>query len=133
MNISDEELAEYIKDSQRSGIPVSKRNLTGQWKRDENGNEQHYYEFLENDSFCKKTIRAFAHPVYNGDIIITYSYGGKWSLKDDTLFMVNAPKTIEVKLDTSRITYRPEMRDSVRRLIRKKNIAVSKESLQKIT
>ena len=131
MNISDEELAEYIKNSQRSGIPVSKRNLTGQWKRDENGNEQHYYEFLENDSFSRKTMQTFAHPVYNGEIIITYSFGGKWSLKDDTLFMVNAPKNIEVKMDTSRITYRPEMRDSVRRMIRKLNIAVSKESLQK--
>ena len=53
------------------------------------------------------------------------------SLKDDTLFMVNAPKTIEVKLDTSHITYLPEMRDSIKRMIRKLNIAVSKESLQK--
>ena len=53
------------------------------------------------------------------------------SLKDDTLFMVNAPKTIEVKLDTSHITYLPEMRDSVRRLIRKKDIDSWKESLQK--
>ena len=76
-------------------------------------------------------MQTFAHPVYNGEIIITYSFGGKWSLKDDTLFMVNAPKNIEVKIDTSRITYRPEMRDSVRRMIRKLNIAVSKESLQK--
>jgi hypothetical protein len=131
MNISDEELAEYIKNSQLSGIPVSKRNLTGQWKRDANGDEQHYYEFLENDSFCRKIMQTVAHPVYNGEIIISYIYGGKWSLKDDTLFMVNAPKTIEVKLDTSHITYLPEMRDSVRRLIRKKDIDSWKESLQK--
>ena len=45
--------------------------------------------------------------------------------------MVNAPKNIEVKLDTSHITYRPEMRDSVRRLIRDINIMEAKKSLRK--
>ena len=62
---------------------------------------------------------------------MTYKHSGKWSLKDDTLFMVNAPKSIEVEMDTSRITYRPEMRDSVKRMIRNINIAVWKESLRK--
>ena len=131
MNISDEELAEYIKNSQRSGISVDKRHLMDRWEREANGNEHYYYEFLKNDSFCIKHITYFAHPIWNDEIIITYIYSGKWSLKDDTLFMVNSPKSAEVELDTSRISYRPEMRDSVRRRIRKMNIAAWKESLQK--
>ena len=131
MNISDEELAEYIKNSQRSGSPVSQRDLMGQWEREVNGNEHYYYEFLEKDSFCIKDVTLWPSPVYNNEIIVTYIYGGKWSLKNDTLFMVNAPKSAEVTLDTSRITYRPEMRDSVRSMIRKLNIAAWKESLQK--
>ena len=45
--------------------------------------------------------------------------------------MVNTPKSIEVEMDTSRITYRPEMRDSVHRYIRDLNIAAWKESLRK--
>ena len=73
----------------------------------------------------------YPNPVYNNDILITYIYGGKWSLKNDTLFMVCAPKSAEVKLDTSRITYRPEMRDSVKHMIRKLDIAAWKESLRK--
>ena len=131
MNISDEELAEYIKNSQRSGIPVSKRDLIGQWERKSSGYQNQYYEFLEKDSFCIKYVMQIAHPVYNNDIILTYIYGGKWSLKDDTLFIVNSPNNIEAKIDTSRITYRPEMRDSVRRYIRRMNIAAWKQSLQK--
>ena len=102
MNISDEELAEYIKNSQRSGISVSKRDLMGRWERKANGNKFYYYEFLEKDSFCRKNVTHYNHPTFNDEIIITYIYGGKWSLKDDTLFMVNSPKNIEVKLDTSR-------------------------------
>ena len=62
---------------------------------------------------------------------LTYIYGGKWNLKDDTLFMENSPNNVEVKLDTSRITYRPEMRDTVRRFIRNMNIMAWKESLRK--
>lgn len=131
MNISDEELAEYIKNSQRSGIPVSKRDLIGQWERKSSGFQNQYYEFLEKDSFCIKYVMQIAHPIYNNEIILTYIYGGKWSLKDDTLFMVNAPNNIEAKIDTSHITYRPEMRDSVRRYIRRMNIAAWKQSLQK--
>jgi hypothetical protein len=131
MDISDEELAEYIKNSQRSGSSVSKRVLMGQWERRSSGNQDHYYEFLENDSFCRKTITQYAYPFYNDVILVTYIYGGKWNLKDDTLFMENSPNNVEVKLDTSRITYRPEMRDTVRRFIRNMNIMAWKESLRK--
>lgn len=131
MNISDEDLAEYIKNSQRSGISLNKRDLAGRWERMSNGNEHHYYEFLETDSFCYKLLWHFAHPVFNDEIIITYLYGGKWSLKDDTLFMVREPKSLDITLDTTQISYRPEMRDSVRKIIRNINIAAWKESLQK--
>lgn len=131
MNISDEELAEYIKNSQRSGSSVSKRDLMGQWEYKASGYQDNFYEFLENDSFCKKIMVHYAHPVYNDDIVFSYVSTGKWSLKDDTLFMVNAPQSLVVELDTSRISYRPEMRDSVRRIIREMNIAAWKESLQK--
>jgi hypothetical protein len=131
MNISDEELADYIKNSQRSGSTVSKRDLMGQWEREVNGNEQHFYEFLEKDSFTRKTVVSYSHPIFNNEAIVTFKFGGKWSLKDDTLLMVNSPKQIEVELDTSRITYRPEMRDSVKRFIRRIDITAWKASLQK--
>ena len=110
MNISDEELAEYIKNSQHSGSSVSKRDLTGQWERKAEGIRDYYYD---------------------GEIHLSYIYGGKWNLKDDTLFMEYAPKSMEVELDTSRISYRPEMRDSVKGYIRLLNIAAWKQSLRK--
>ena len=131
MDISDEELAEYIKNSQRSGDPVDRRDLMGTWLRKVNGYQDYYYEFLENDSFCRKIMMHYAFPIYNGEVLVSYVDSGKWSLKDDTLFMVHAPKSIVVELDTSRISYRPEMRDSVKRIIRELNISTWKQSLQK--
>lgn len=131
MDISDEELAEYIKNSQRSGDPVDRRDLMGTWLRKVNGYQDYYYEFLENDSFNIKIIMHWGNPFYNGEIHLSYIYGGKWNLKDDTLFMEYAPKSMEVELDTSRISYRPEMRDSVKSYIRLLNIAAWKQSLRK--
>jgi hypothetical protein len=130
MNISDEELAEYIKNSQHSGSSVSKRELKGQWERKAEGIRDYYYEFLENDSFNIKIIMHWGNPFYNGEIHLSYIYGGKWNLKDDTLFMEYAPKSMEAELDTSRISYRPEMRDSVKGYIRLLNIAAWKQSLR---
>ena len=120
MNISDEELAEYIKNSQHSGTSVSKSDLTGQWTRKSKGGDDIYYEFLKNDSFHKKQTRHLIYPIWNGEITVTIAYKGTWSLKADTLFMVYDPTSLEVKLDSSHITYRPEMRDSVNKLISQK-------------
>lgn len=80
---------------------------------------------------CVDQMEMLAKKEEERNNAVQYSYGGKWSLKDDTLFIVNSPKNIEVKLDTTRITYRPEMRDSVKRIIRNMNIKAWKESLQK--
>lgn len=132
MNISDEELAEYIKDSQRSGSSVSKHELTGQWERKSDGMVDNHYEFLENDSFCKKRIHHIPYPVWNGEVIVTLEYSGTWRLKDDTLFMTCNPNSAEVQMDTTHISYRPEMRDSVRNLIaRYINVKKLKEELRK--
>ena len=132
MNISDEELAEYIKDSQRSGSSVSKRDLIGQWEQKLDGTADNYYEFLENDSFCKKRIAHIPYPVWNGEIIVTLEYNGTWRLKGDTLFMMCNPNSAEVQMDTTHISYRPEMRDSVRNMIaRYINVKKLKEELRK--
>ena len=117
MNIDDEEMAEYIKSSQRSGNPVTKSDLIGQWERKWSGTEDYYYEFLENDSFSLKRINHYANSFYNGDILWTARYGGKWHIKGDSLFMVCDAKSAGIQLDRSNITYRPEMRDSVEHFI----------------
>lgn len=132
MDISDEELVDYIKNSQRSGSPASKRHLIGQWERKANGYADIYYNFLENDSFCIKQVTHIAYPVWSGEALLTTTFGGKWSLKGDTLFKVSDPASLETRLDTSRITYRPEMRDSVRNYINSAfNVKMLRERLRK--
>jgi len=118
MNIDDEELAAYIKNSQRSGNPVVRRDLIGQWEGKARGTAEIYYQFQEEDSFAFKSIAHYANPFYSGDILVIARSGGKWRVEGDTLFMVYDPKCVELQMDSSQITYRPEMRDSVENYIR---------------
>ena len=116
-NVDDEEMAEYIKNCQRSGNPVTERDLIGQWERKARGSEDYYYEFLENDSVSLKKISHYANSFYNGDILWIAKYGGKWHIKGDSLIIAYDAKSAEIQLDRSQVTYRPDMRDSVERFI----------------
>ena len=117
MNIDDEELAEYVKKSQRSGRTVSESDIIGQWECDISGKDTQYYNFKKSDSFSIKTIRHYANPFYSGDIIITYTVGGKWDIKGDSLMLNFSPESVKAEVDRSGVTYRAEMRDSVETFI----------------
>ncbi len=119
MNIDDEELEAYIKSNLRSGNPVSRRDLIGQWGRKARGSEDYYYEFLGNGTYNFKQIARYANPFYNGNILWTVKYSGQWHVEGDTLFMVCNPKTAEAQVDRSGITYRQDMSDSVENYIRR--------------
>lgn len=132
MDISDEELADYIKNSQRRGSSVDKGDLIGQWHRKWSGGNDSYYEFKGDDTFLKKDLQYLNFPIWTGKIIAKTVIGGKWSLKGDTLFMLYDPNSTDVEIDTSHITYRPEMRDSVMNMIKRSfNLQAAKERLRK--
>ena len=81
---------------------------------------------------AKKRIAHIPYPVWNGEIIVTLEYNGTWRLKGDTLFMMCNPNSAEVKMDTTHISYRPEMRDSVRNMMAKYfDLKKSREILRK--
>lgn len=120
MNIDDEELAEYIRDSQRSGNPVGRRDLAGRWEhKGGSGMTRNCFEFLANDSFRIKSVDRYPNVFYSGDILWTTQYRGTWRISGDTLLMVYDAQAVEVHMDRSGVTYRHEMRDSVENFIRR--------------
>ncbi len=113
MNIDDEELAEFVKKSQRVGRTVSNNDIIGQWEYEISGKDIYYYNFMKPDSFSIESRAHYANPFYSGDIIITYIFGGKWKIKGDSLALNYSPESVKAQVDRSGITYRDEMRDSV--------------------
>lgn len=119
MNIDDEELAEYIKKSQRSGRTVSNSDIIGLWEYEMTGKDLQYYDFTKSGTFSRKSISHYANPFYSGDIIVTSTYGGKWDINGDSLTLNFSPATAKTKVDRSGVTYRAEMRDSFETFISK--------------
>ncbi len=119
MNIDDEELAEYIKKSQRSGRTVSNSDIIGLWEYEMTGKDLQYYDFTKSGTFSRKSISHYANPFYSGDIIVTSTYGGKWDINGDSLTLNFSPATAKTKVDWSGVTYRAEMRDSFETFISK--------------
>lgn len=117
MNIDDEELAEYVKKSQRSGRTVSESDIIGRWEYEISGKDVRYYDFMKPDSFSIKAVNHYANPFYSGDIIVTSTYGGKWDIKRDSLTLDYSSGSVKAEVDRSGITYRAEMRDSVETFI----------------
>ena len=114
MNISEDELNEFIKKSQQSGRIVREKDLLGQWKLVRTGIDACYYEFLEDDSFNIKVDSRYPAAFFSGDIIVSYKCGGKRTFKGDSLIMTYIPASLTVEVDTTGISYRAEMRDSVK-------------------
>ena len=117
MNIGDEELAEYVKKSQRSGRAVGHDDIIGQWEYEMSGKDVQYYDFMKPDSVSIKSKCHYSNPFYSGDIIVTYTYGGEWNIKGDSLTMNYSPESVKAEVDRSGITFRAEMRDSVESFI----------------
>ena len=117
MDIDDEELADYIKKSQKSGRAVSESDLIGQWEYEMPGKDMQYYHFLKPDSFSIRTRSYYENPFYSGAIIVTFIYGGTWNLKGDSLKLNYSAESVKVEVDRSAISYRAQMRDSVESFI----------------
>ena len=117
MDIEDEELAEYVKKSQRSGQVVGHDDIIGHWEYEMSGKDVQYYDFMKPDSFSIKTKQHYGNPFYSGDIIVTYMYSGQWYIKGDSLMLNYSPESVKAEVDRSGVTYRAEMKDSVESFI----------------
>ena len=128
----DDAKENIFKSSQQSGSSISKSDLIGKWERKAAGMIDFYYEFLANDSLCKKQTNHLSHSVWSGEVTVSVINGGKWHLKNDTLVLVYNPASVDVQLDSSHITYRPEMRDSVKHTINRYiDVENAKKNLRK--
>ena len=62
MNIDDEELAEFVKKSQRVGRTASNSDIIGQWEYEISGKDIYYYNFMKPDSFSIESISSSHTP-----------------------------------------------------------------------
>jgi hypothetical protein len=126
MDITDEELAEYLNKQNRTGDPVSKKQLVGTWVSTESFSHEESIEFKKDNSFVHILTQNVATPIFVGKVTIARVLEGTWHLKGDSLY--RDYKSDVRTLDKSGISYSAEMKDSVEKIFANYERAVEKRN-----
>jgi hypothetical protein len=118
MGITDEELEQYLNTRKQHGSPLKDRQLIGQWRTIDD--DPQLYDFRRNHTFSQTVIRTYPGDVYSGFIRVIIHISGRWEIKNDSLYRYyDKGRTLEI--DHSGISYSPDMKDSVDRLLNEWN------------
>lgn len=114
MNITDEELNEFVKNMNSRGRTLKKKNVPGQWNLNQTSNNIRFFDFSADGTMTMADTLFIENPFYSGSIKLVTSYHGLWSLSDDTLTIRLAKSIDNIDLDTTGIRYPVKFADSVR-------------------
>lgn len=112
IGITDEELNQYVEKNNHSGRRVKEKELLGHWTSRTSEDRVEELEFREDHTFTVKMTAGIINPFYSGRLLSISSMTGTWKIEGDTLIRT-FNKELGVEVDRSKISYRPELKDSV--------------------
>lgn len=112
MNISDEDLATFVAQTDSHEHTPSGREIVGLWEKKTYGQTE-TIELLSNHTFNYIMVREFSQPLFVGKYTDTINISGKWSIEHDSLYRQADSKSFRCTYDRSKISVREDMRDSV--------------------
>ena len=115
MNITDEELEAFLDKRKRTGEKLTDKKLVGRWTTQDD--EQQAYEFNSDHTFKQLVERRYPSPSYHGRLKVTYTYTGRWEIKEDSLYRY-FDAGCDFNIDRTSITYAPEKRDDVEQFLK---------------
>ena len=116
MGITDEELAQYVQDKERTGKPLKARKLIGRWLIQTADDLFSEREFNKDHTFTTHLNQYMSYSFYTGQITLKCTLHGTWEIQGDSLFTVLQPD-YTYEFDKSAIHYQPEMESAVDNLI----------------
>ena len=112
MGITDAELEEYLNKQQRTGSPITDKQLIGTWNAPSAmGDIEESIEFRRDHRFVHYLLQFKSHSVYNGKIILKRTMQGTWRIEGDSLFRDYEGDFYE--LDRNNIEFAEDMKDTV--------------------
>ena len=109
MNISDDELAEYVHNRARYGAPLTERQLVGTWTMLTTEDTKIEREYCKDHAYNNRITYYLSYPVFTGKLEVTYTKYGTWEIQGDSLItMIHLSETTPYEIDRSKIHYRPE-------------------------
>lgn len=103
MGITDEELEEYVRNTNRTGRNVKERELIGRWTQVSTDEQTNIIEFFKDQTYTQTIITHLSHPMFIGRLDLKYTAKGTWQLHDDTLHTVLQPQS-KFEMDNSQVT-----------------------------
>lgn len=116
MGITDEEMDEYVAQNSRAGQRMEESDLIGKWVELSNADVYQGYEFFKDHKFKNITKQHLMNPLYSGRVDFISEVSGTWQLQEDSLIL-NVNTNIDYKIDDSHITYKEELKDSVKAML----------------
>jgi hypothetical protein len=132
MGITDEELAQYVQNRERTGKPLKAKNLIGDWRvqtADDLYSDRH---FDRDHTFTTQINQYMSYSFYTGQIVLKCTLHGIWDLQGDSLFTSLTPG-YSYEFDKSAIRYQPEMEGALNELLEvwEQSVIAQLESLTK--
>ena len=116
MNISDEELAQYVQNQSRTGKPLTEKKLVGKWKMQTAEDLEAIREYRSDHTFTTSLVQYMSYSYYTGQIVLKCTLNGTWELQGDSLY-TEQHSDYSYEFDRSQIHYQPEQEETINHLI----------------
>lgn len=118
MNITDEELKEFVEKNTKLSHPASEKDIIGTWVSDAVDAHVTEYEFKQDNTF--RNLQSYSLHKQNlaGKAYVEFTVFGKWHIEADSLIIVPDQTTVKANLNDSNIIYREELREAQQRELR---------------
>ena len=114
MNISDDELAEYVHNRARYGAPLTESKIVGTWIMQTTEDTKIEREYCKDHVYNNRMIYFIPYALYTGKIEISLTTHGTWEIQGDSLItIIHFSETTPYELDRSKIQYRPDQAANV--------------------
>lgn len=132
MGITDEELAEYVRNKTRVGKPMTDKKLVGTWKVQSLAELSMEREYKRDHTFEYTNVSHMSYSLYTGQVEFIYHIRGTWEIEGDSLITIIQPG-YEYEIDRSKIHYSPEQEQQINDLLEfwKQSIEESVAQLKK--
>ena len=112
MNISDEDMQEFIDQTSNAARSAREREIIGSWERI-SYDKQESLSLRRDHTFSLTMVRQMGLPMAAGKFTDTVSVNGTWRIQHDSLYRNADVQSFRVNYDRSGISVREDMRDSV--------------------
>ena len=129
MNITEQEMKDFINQTYRTVRPVKEKELVGTWDASySNDNYKATFEYKKDHTFIVHYSLYWSDAAIMGKMIQRYSIAGTWAIEGDSLVKVFDLESYKMEIDENGATSHSNQADAVAEL--KKRLSEMPESIK---